>query len=103
MVDILYTLSISTRGFEEGFAIPLRLTQPRLCCPMGLRHWGSLCGFAHVNSTHQSGLLSLPILVFSCRDRLNMMIRSCDDQEARLVSASLAMLVESALVVGGCY
>lgn len=40
---------------------------------------------------------------FSCRDRLNMMIRSCDDQEARLVSASLAMLVESALVVGGCY
>lgn len=32
------------------------------------------------------------------------MIRNCDDQEARLVvSASLAMLVESALVVGGCY
>lgn len=33
---------------------------------------------------------------FCCRDRLNMMIRNCDDQEARLVSASLAMLVESA-------
>lgn len=64
MVDIVHTLSISTRGSEEGFAIPLSLTQPRLCCPMGLRHWDSLCGFAHVNSTHHSGLLSLTILVF---------------------------------------
>lgn len=64
MVDILHTLSISTRGSKEGFAIPLSITQPRLCHPMGLRQWGSLCGFAHVNSTHHSGLLSLTILVF---------------------------------------
>lgn len=40
---------IETRG---GFAIPLGLSQERLCTPMGLKHWGLWFACAYVNNTH---------------------------------------------------